>query len=348
MLPRERVFRTLDFKAPDILPVEFHPSAAGMNEHGEKLRDLFARFGQDFGDPREFRLARADPRDVGPDGRYLRREQDFWGVEWEYKFFGIAGHPVRRPLDDWANWDNWVRQHPPEPPPLSEAERARTHAAAQRHMQTYFLKNGWGSILEAMAAVRRFEDVLIDLETDAPEIHRLADHFLAFQLKQIDFLLARGVDAVQLADDFGTQEALLLSPKIWRRFFRPRYAEMIKPIKKAGKLVFFHSCGQVAGLLDDLAELGVNAIWPQLPLYDAGALAAACRRNRVACALQLDRSHLMTYGTPAQVREAVQRSAREFRVEEGGFWYYVEIDNGFPWENVRALVETIGELRGNC
>ena len=31
---------------------------------------------------------------------------------------------------------------------------------------------------------------------------------------------------------------------------------------------------------------------------------------------------------------------------QGGSWFYVEIDSGFPFENVQALIETIGELRG--
>jgi hypothetical protein len=30
----------------------------------------------------------------------------------------------------------------------------------------------------------------------------------------------------------------------------------------------------------------------------------------------------------------------------GGTWFYVEIDSGFPFENVQALIETIAALRG--
>jgi hypothetical protein len=54
----------------------------------------------------------------------------------------------------------------------------------------------------------------------------------------------------------------------------------------------------------------------------------------------------MTFGRPGDVRQAVLDLAETFRVRDGGAWFYVEIDNGFPFENVRALVETIAELRG--
>lgn len=49
---------------------------------------------------------------------------------------------------------------------------------------------------------------------------------------------------------------------------------------------------------------------------------------------------------PADVRSALLKLAEEFTVSRGGAWFYVEIDGGFPFENIEALVETIGQLRG--
>ena len=47
----------------------------------------------------------------------------------------------------------------------------------------------------------------------------------------------------------------------------------------------------------------------------------------------------MTFGTPAEVRRSVLDLARAFRIEEGGSWFYVEINNGFPSPTSRALIE---------
>jgi hypothetical protein len=52
----------------------------------------------------------------------------------------------------------------------------------------------------------------------------------------------------------------------------------------------------------------------------------------------------MTYGTPRQVRELVLREYEVFRMAEGGAWYYIEADNGFPFENLQALVDTVRSL----
>jgi len=345
MNARERVFAALDFTAPGVVPVEFHPSPAGMHEHGVALRDLMCEHGQDFGDPAEFALPAPSPDAVDEEGNYYERKRDIWGVLWEHRIFGIAGHPLERPLDDWARLAGWAA---PEPLATSGPEFETEREQARRHQERFFLKSGWINVFEVLIGVRRFEDVLMDIALDAPEIHELADRIVAYQKAVVTQLLARGVDAVQLADDFGSQEGPLMSPAMWRKFLKPRYAELIAPIKEAGKKVFFHSCGMVRDLLAELAELGCDAVWPQLPLYEACELARTTRDLGLAVAIHPDRSHLMTFGSPAEVRRTVLELAETFQVSQGGSWFYVEIDNGFPFENVQALLGAIGELRGGA
>ena len=74
-------------------------------------------------------------------------------------------------------------------------------------------------------------------------------------------------------------------------------------------------------------------------------LAGRCRALGLAVAIHTDRANTMTFGTPEQVRELVRREYETFRMWEGGSWFYVEPDNGFPFENIAALVQTIAEWR---
>jgi len=342
LLPRQRVFAALDFSPPDIVPLERHPSPAGLFEHGERLKELWRRFPHDFGPPFDPPVPQPDSKWTDADGRYCELRRDEWGVLWKHLIYGVHGHPVERPLDDWTNLDCFTA---PEAPASSGDSFLVEQAQASKHQRLYFLKSGWISIFEVMHAVRRFEEVLMDVQSDGLEVNRLADLIAEYQLKCIRHLLRRGVDAIQFGDDFGTQQGLLLSSDTWRRFFKPRYARLIEPIRAAGKKVFFHSCGNVRDLLDDFANLGADALWLQLPLYDAGQLAAWSRERRVAMALQPDRSWLMTCAKPGDVRRAVERLADVFEVRRGGAWFYIEIDNGFPFENVEALFEAIGEIR---
>jgi uroporphyrinogen decarboxylase len=343
MLPRARVFAALDFSSPDVVPLEYHPSPAGSYEHGDPLHKLFVRYPHDFGDASAIPVARPEPKWFDGQGKYRELRRDEWGVIWEHLIFGVAGHPHIRPLDDWANLETF---QPPPVPPTSGPEVEREHLRTACDQQTYFIKSGWISIFEVMHALRRFEDVLMDLATDSPEINRLADLITDYQLRTIQYLLARGVDAIQFGDDYATQSGLMMSLATWRRFFKPRYELLMKPVHAAGKKIFFHTCGCGLKLLDDLADLGVHAIWPQLNAYAKGELARFCRETQIAIALHPDRGDLMIRSGPADVRTAVLKLAEEFSVSCGGAWFYVEIDGGFPFENIEALVETIGRLRG--
>ena len=345
MLPRERVQAALDFRPPDVIPVEYHPSPAGIWEHGSALRKLWDTWPNDFGDPRDFPDRHPEPQFVDANGHYEELRRDEWGVVWRHLIYGIHGHPVERPLDDWANLGRF--ETPPVPAANGDAFRL-AQARAAEHMSRYYLKSGWISIFEVMHAVRRFEDVLMDLAADVPEIHELADRITDYQLRTIRYLLERGVDAIQFGDDFGTASALMISPAVWRRFFKPRYEMLMREVRSARKAIFFHTCGKGSRILEDLAELGVDAIWPQLQVYEPGELARFCRKHRIAIEIHPDRGDLMTKGEPSQIRAAVEKLADEFCIRSGGGWFYVEIDAGFPLANVEALIETVGRLRATA
>ncbi len=86
-------------------------------------------------------------------------------------------------------------------------------------------------------------------------------------------------------------------------------------------------------------------VWPQLTAYDMPALAAKLRELHLACAIHIDRANVMTHGTPEDVTRAVHAAAKAFDIMNGGAYFYVETDNGFPLENIRALLDAIGTYR---
>lgn len=104
----------------------------------------------------------------------------------------------------------------------------------------------------------------------------------------------------------------------WNIIHRKRASANTAPGYASGWTVLFHTCGRIRPLFEDLAEPGVDAIGPQLNLYDLDELAAFSRAHRIALAPHPDR---------------------------GGSWFYVEIDAGFPFENVEALSTSIAQVR---
>lgn len=344
MLPRERVYAALEFRKPDIAPVEYCTHPVGFYEHGDKLRRLFSQYPSDFGDVSDIHAELPGKDCFDSDGRYHEFKTDEWGTVWEYRIYLMHGHPFKRPLDQIENLDRYVL--PPQPVPKPGTEEFRLFKDdISKHKLTYFKKAGWIGLLEKMIALRKFEDVLMDIAMDTEEINRLADLLTEYHEETVYRLLEGGVDAVMFGDDYGTQTGLLLSPQRWREFIKPRLARLMKPVKEAGKKILFHSCGMVEELLGDLKEIGADSIWPQLPIYDAEKLAKRCKELGLATAIHIDRAHTMTHGSPEDVKKAVDEAFEIFRPDLGGSWFYIEVDNGFPFENIEALVKSVAKYR---
>lgn len=343
MLPRERVEAALAFRPPDRIPLQVHPSPAGLHEHGRKLLDLLRECGSDFGDAGLFELPDPPPAsDFDPDGRYHAIRTDAWGTTWEHRIFGVWGHPIGWPLEDWSALERW---RPPPAPPLEGPSFAAAKAAADRHRATWYLAEGVGDLFERLRAVRRFEQMLVDIQEDGPEINRAADLILGHDAALVRRALALEADMIAFGDDLGTANAMMIAPATFRRFLKERYRSLFAPAVRAGRHVLFHCCGRFEPVMEDLREVGVDAIWPQLPLYDHRELARRCRDLGLAVQLHPDRGDLMQRGTPARIRDYVLRLVEEFDAGRGGAWLYLEIDPGFPWENVEALFLAAMELR---
>ena len=177
-------------------------------------------------------------------------------------------------------------------------------------------------------------------------INKLADAIIDYDAAALRCAIEAGCDGVSFGDDYGTQYTMLMSPEMWRSFFKPRLKRLFAPAVEAGLDIHFHSCGMVRPILEDLADIGVTSVWPQLPAYDMQDLASLCRSLGLAVAIHTDRAITMTHGTPQQVRDLVLREYDTFKMQDGGSWFYIEADNGFPYENLEALVNTVRELRG--
>lgn len=343
MTRRERVQNAMHYRPVDKVPVRYYYAPVGYYEHGEKLNQLYATLPGDFEPYRAMPLVGPRPEELDGDGNYHAFRTDPWGVVWEYRIFGITGIPHRHPIRTPEEAEVYL---PPEPPACSgpEFEAFARQLQAQK-AQDYYAMVNCGSLYETLIALYGDENVLCDMALDEPEINKLADRIVEYDSALLARAMKAGADSLVFGDDYGTERALLMSPDCWRRFMKPRLRRLFQPAVDAGMDIHFHSCGMIWDILPDLREIGVTSVWPQLPAYDMQKLAARCRELGLAVELHTDRAKTMTYGTPAQVRELVRREAEVFRVMDGGAWFYVEADNGFPFENLEALVQTIAEYR---
>jgi len=343
MTSKERVKAAVHFQKVDQVPVQFFYSPVGYFEHGEKLNELYATLPGDFQPFIRQEIPRLSAGFFDSSGKYHEFKTDEWGTVWEYRIYGVAGIPVRRPLNCAPDI---LHYQLPEAPDLSGAKfLAFRGGIAQLNRRGYYTMNSCGSLYERLIALYGDENVLCDIGLDEPEINLLADRIMAWNSRFVQRAILSGCDAIQFGDDYGSQNSLLFSPECWRHFFKPRLKKLFAPAVQAGLDVHFHSCGQIGAILDDLKEIGVTSIWPQMPLFDMNELAEHCRWLGLAVAIHTDRANAMTLGTPQAVRELIIQEYETFKMRDGGSWFYIEADNGFPFENIQALVETIKEIQ---
>jgi hypothetical protein len=340
MTSKERVRAAMRYKKPDKVPVQYYYCPVGYYEHGEKLNDLYAQLEGDFEPFRRVTPAGPAAGDYDADGSYHGYRRDDWGTLWEYRIFGITGIPKEYPLAEESKIAAFKAPQVSEAAVADAAERARV-----LNELGFYNLSGCGSLYERLIALRPEADVLCDIISGEDYINRLADIIMEHDAVLVKAAVDAGADGIAFGDDYGLEHGLIMSPELWRSFFKPRLASLFKPAIEAGMEIHFHSCGYVRDLLQDFAEIGVTSVWPQLPAYNMEDLAARCRSLGLAVAVHTDRARTMTFGKPDDVRALVLREYETFKLYNGGGWFYIEADNSFPFANIEALVNTIKDLR---
>lgn len=134
-------------------------------------------------------------------------------------------------------------------------------------------------------------------------------------------ILRRGLAAAKgycdicwLGDDFATQQSMMISPDLWRRYIRPYLAEQVRLAREHGLYVLFHSCGAVREVLGDLAEMGVNGLLVfQTTAADMDAASIAREfGGRLVFYGGIDVQGVLSTGTMDEVRREVEMNARAF------------------------------------
>ncbi len=155
-----------------------------------------------------------------------------------------------------------------------------------------------GDPFQRLQFLRGTENLLMDLAYGEKEIYALRDmvfeHYAAQAQKCASYA---GVHAIAFADDWGSQNSLLISPRIWREFFKPCYKELFNICKSVDKFVTMHSDGNIKEIYEDFIELGVDAINSQIWIMGIEEIAEQYA-GRITFLGEIDRQHILPEGTP--------------------------------------------------
>ncbi|MBT7122586.1 MAG: hypothetical protein HN948_06190 [Clostridia bacterium] len=121
-------------------------------------------------------------------------------------------------------------------------------------------------------------------------------------------------DYAWIGDDFAGETGLLLSPDMWRELIKPYLKKTIRYLKDAGFKVLFHSCGAVREVIPDLIDMGVDALLV-IQTSAQGMVVEELAQHyggKIVFFGAIDAQHLLTFGSPDDIRKEVIRNYRAF------------------------------------
>ncbi len=338
---KERVRRALAYESVDRLPAQISYTAA----QGRRLAEHFGVTDQVYlatGLPARLdnQLVRVDltfPPRYGDDGSV---KFDWWGAGFDTH---EEGYFIRiSPLAETKDLDAYPWPDPQAPGLLDDALRSITADAGQH----FIVPNFGFALFERAWSLRSFVHFFQDMVTDPAFVDDLLDRITAIQLVLIRRFIAAGVDGGYFGDDYGAQDNMLFSPKMWRRYIKPRLAQLFAPFREANLPVLMHSDGKIEAVLPDLVEIGLTAYNPVQPEVSDHAWLQRTFGTRLAYYGGVSTQTVLPFGSPDEVRAAVVACAQALAPEGTGLLIAPShrMMSDIPMANVEALLEAFAAL----
>ncbi|MGD2155436.1 MAG: uroporphyrinogen decarboxylase family protein [Anaerolineales bacterium] len=154
------------------------------------------------------------------------------------------------------------------------------------------------------------------------------------------------IDLIYLMEDFGTQKGLMISPKCFREIIAPYYKRLYNWIHAhTSWKVFFHSCGGIYPIIQDLIDCGIDCLNP----IQTNALGMEPSRLKKEFGQQvtfwgggIDTQSVLPFGNEEMVQEQVKERIGIF-APGGGFVFSTvhNIQYDAPVDNVLAMFEAV-------
>jgi uroporphyrinogen decarboxylase len=324
--PRQLVHATPAFKAPPRAPRDLWVLPWAQSRFPQEIAELKARYPMDLAKPPECLL---EPLPTHGDRYETGTFIDMWGNEYVNVQPGVAGE-VKRPQIRDEQWRDASRIRFPRELQTLDVDKVNAFCAGtDKFVSTDFSPQPF----QLLQFLRGTEDLLTDLMVRPPRMMEFLDNVHNFYCETLALWAESDVDALNIVDDWGAQNALLIPPALWREVFKPLYRDYIDIAHRRGKKIFMHSDGHLLEILEDLVELGLDAVNSQI--FCMGPERLRPYAGRITFWGEMDRQGLLCFGSPADVEAAVRR-VQDNLWKDGGCIAQLEFGAGARPENVLA------------
>ena len=369
MTPRERVLAAVDLKEADRVPIDIGGTSVTTIVDGKAHQQLKTSLGIQSApryfkfksrstllDEGVFRRLHSDTRPIPhslpdtdnwediyyEDGSF----KDEFGVIWRKTAGDGMYAPVGSPLRE-ATMSDLAAYRWPDP---LDPGRTRCLREQARHLHEhtdyavcFTLPSG---MIHLATYLRGFEEFMVDLAINHAFLEALLDACTEWYLELTRTTMEQigpHLDVVLFGDDIGFQTGPMVDLARYRRLFKPRHRRIMDCIRRqSAARILYHTDGAVTAFIDDLLEIGVDALNP----VQASAAGMNTRDlkarfgDRICFWGGIDTQSVLPMGTPEEVHAEVRRRIQD--LAPGGGYVLASVHNlqvDVPIENVLAMAD---------
>lgn len=198
---------------------------------------------------------------------------------------------------------------------------------------------------------RRMDKILIDTVQNPTKLEKLIEYQMEFHINALSVIckyVGDVVDIIVFGDDLAENNGPMISPKTYRKFFKPGHEELCQYVKKHSSMkIFFHTCGSVVKLIPDLIECGIDILNPiqiSAKNMDPKYLKENFGDDITLWGGGADTRSTLNWKSPEEVKIHVKDLLEIFSPGGGYVWNTVHnILPDVPPENIVAMLEAVHE-----
>lgn len=365
MTPRERMLTTLAHKEPDRVPIRamLWPDTERrlkMYFGVDTTEELYRELGVDSG---YLGVQRIMPQGWRPTPEYIDfcDSTGYYHPEAEYPEFEDWGvqrrpgayhgnSPIRQYIFTLHPWESATTTGEIEALPVPDLDISRfanVKRTVQERKGSHLIIGSARYLWMRGMVLRGMKTFLQDLYTRPKIAEAILDKIHHYTCQMADIYLDLGCDGVQISEDLGTNHGLFFNPEIFRKYFKPRYAELVDRVKKRGGFFYFHGDGNLTPIVGDLVETGVDLMHPIQPECMDQLEIKKLYGDKITIATGVSNQCTLPFGTVEDVRREALLKLKQLAPGGGlvfGNSHYAMYET--PIENVIALFETCKQYAG--
>jgi uroporphyrinogen decarboxylase len=273
------------------------------------------------------------------------KNQSEWGFVWDHLENSLTmGQPKEPVIKSWEDLASYTAPDPFRPDRFEAMEKALADLGPDHYYKANLVISGFTT----MWFLRGFSETLADLCLDRDNLETLADVVFGFENQLLRQLKAAGFDAISLADDWGTQKSLFISPKLWREIFKPRYRQQFALAHECGLDVYFHCCGYIYDIIPDLIEIGLDILNPGQPNINNIPRMGKDFAGKICFACPVSYQTTGISGSKEEIQREVHDLASCLGTEKGGIIGLIPTDLvglGANPENAQYMLDAFRNFR---